>query len=198
MALRLGSLHGQELRRFRCKGGDHALAPDGKTLATGTQSPTSVIHLYDIATGRALHECRGHEGSVRSLVFAADGRTLVSGSEDKTVRFWGRVAGRSARLDEPGAIFAVALTPTARPWPGDGRRIARLDVATGKPLRSFDFPEVVYHFAMARTARSWPPTGATGDCAGGPDHREGDARVLGRTPRCSRQRRHPWPRFCPG
>jgi WD40 repeat protein len=114
---------GKELRRFDCKGGSgsFALTPDGKTLAVGTYTddPNVVaIYLRDAATGRALQECRGHANWVRSLAFSADGHTLVSGSHDKTVRFWDVATGKELRrLDEPDMVMAVALSP-------DGKTVA--------------------------------------------------------------------------
>src|SRR5262249_39682315 len=144
---------GKELHRFGFEGWCYALSPDAKTLATGTQ--TNVIHLYDVTTGRALREIRGHEDWVRSLAFTADGRTLVSGSNDKTVRFWDVASGKELRrLDESHSVFAVALTP-------DGKILgtttihadystARLrDAVTGQELHRFQADRTIFHIASA-------------------------------------------------
>jgi WD40 repeat protein len=153
---------GKELRHCPCEhgSGSHALAPDGKTLAVGTYTndPTVVaIHLRDADTGRVLQECRGHAGWVRSLAFAADGRTLVSGSHDGTVRFWDVATGKELRrIDEPDMVMAVALAP-------DGKTVAtssmtgtphkemiRLrDAATGRELRRFEADMPVFHLAFS-------------------------------------------------
>jgi WD40 repeat protein len=45
------------------------------------------IEAYDLG-GRVLGEFGGHEGQVRDLAPSADGRFLVSGSSDQTVRLW--------------------------------------------------------------------------------------------------------------
>jgi WD40 repeat protein len=159
---------GKEL--YRCEGGglSFALAPDGKTLAVGTRpdDPKVVaISLRDAATGRVLQECRGHTDWVRSLAFAADGRTLVSGSHDKTVRFWDVATGKELRrFDEPDSVLAVALAP-------DGKTVATtsghstnskwtvrfLDAATGEEQRRFQADKPVFHLAFALTARPWRP-----------------------------------------
>ncbi|REJ44360.1 MAG: hypothetical protein DWQ53_03755 [Microcystis flos-aquae DF17] len=39
---------------------------------------------YKIAVSQPFH----HNGAVKSLVFSPDGKWIVSGSEDKTVRAW--------------------------------------------------------------------------------------------------------------
>lgn len=37
---------------------------------------------------RYLHTFRGHAGAVNALVIAPDGRTLISGGDDKTIKIW--------------------------------------------------------------------------------------------------------------
>lgn len=54
---------------------------------------------------------RGHQGAVYALAFAADGRTLVSGGKDGTVRLWDLSAGR-ARAElrgHEGSVYTLAL-----------------------------------------------------------------------------------------
>src|SRR5204862_1704850 len=53
-----------------------ALAPDGRTLATGDQDGT--IRLRDPETGQVALSLRGHEFSVYFLAFSPDGRRLAS------------------------------------------------------------------------------------------------------------------------
>lgn len=85
-----------------------AFAPDGKTFAFGELETTPTrgneksskacsIHLYDLATGKAIQRFEGHEHGVTSLAFAPDGNTLVSASRDATLRFWDLKNGRLRR-----------------------------------------------------------------------------------------------------
>ena len=46
------------------------------------------VRIWDIETGRLLRSLRGHTADIRALVFTPDGRTLASGSEDRTIRLW--------------------------------------------------------------------------------------------------------------
>ncbi|NJO71356.1 MAG: hypothetical protein HC825_06015, partial [Oscillatoriales cyanobacterium RM1_1_9] len=44
--------------------------------------------LWHLPSGKLLKTLKGHSGSIRPLVFSPDGKTLVSGSRDKTIRVW--------------------------------------------------------------------------------------------------------------
>ncbi|HLJ93228.1 MAG TPA: WD40 repeat domain-containing protein [Gemmataceae bacterium] len=59
---------------------------DGKILASG--GGDGQVWLWDVATGRALRRCAGHEGRVTALAFSLDDRTLVSGGDDTTALIW--------------------------------------------------------------------------------------------------------------
>ncbi len=64
-----------------------AFSPDGKTLATGGHGDHAV-HLWDAGTGKGRGRLNGHQGRITSLAFTADGRRLISGSEDGTALVW--------------------------------------------------------------------------------------------------------------
>ncbi|MDZ8023450.1 MAG: hypothetical protein RMX97_01815, partial [Nostoc sp. DedQUE11] len=44
--------------------------------------------LWDVSTGKAIKTLTGHSSSVYSVVFSPDGKTLASGSGDKTAILW--------------------------------------------------------------------------------------------------------------
>ena len=46
------------------------------------------IHLWSVQNGALLDQLSGHEGPISTLAFTPDGRYLVSGSWDHTIRVW--------------------------------------------------------------------------------------------------------------
>jgi RNA polymerase sigma factor (sigma-70 family) len=79
-------------QRLELKGtrGDGALAfsPSGAVLVAVTPNGSSEVSFYDVGTGRERGRLRGHQSGVYSVAFSADGRRLVSGSEDTTALLW--------------------------------------------------------------------------------------------------------------
>jgi hypothetical protein len=66
-----------------------ALAPDDRTLATGTDDGT--LRVWDLGDRRMiLEEPAAHAGGVVGVAFEADGKTLASAGPDGTVRLWVR------------------------------------------------------------------------------------------------------------
>jgi eukaryotic-like serine/threonine-protein kinase len=59
---------------------------DGRWIASAGED--SAVKIWDSHTGRLVRTFRGHTGLVSSLAFTPDGRRLVSGSRDNTVKVW--------------------------------------------------------------------------------------------------------------
>jgi len=47
-----------------------------------------VVDIWDARTGELLETLQGHRNWVYSVAFTPDGRGLVSGSLDKTLKYW--------------------------------------------------------------------------------------------------------------
>ena len=63
-----------------------AFLPGDKVVVVGTKA--GELQLFDVASAALLESVEGHEGAVWSLAVHPDGRSVVSGSADKTAKFW--------------------------------------------------------------------------------------------------------------
>ncbi len=81
--------------------------------------------------GSELQRIEGHQGSVIAVAITPDGRRVVSGSDDKTLKVWDLETGRQERTLEghQHSVYAVAITP-------DGRRV--VSGSADKTLKVWD------------------------------------------------------------
>ncbi|WP_433381204.1 NACHT and WD repeat domain-containing protein [Actinoplanes sp. CA-142083] len=71
-------------------------SPDGRLLATATDTEPGLIVLWDAETGAKVAEVRGNSNNWGQIRFSADSRMLIAGLNDWTVGLW--------RLDPDDAI----------------------------------------------------------------------------------------------
>jgi WD40 repeat protein len=69
--------------------------PIGVSIATSCDGTliawpgaNSTIKVLDLSLGKEIGALRGHDGGIASLIFAADGKSLVSGGNDTTILVW--------------------------------------------------------------------------------------------------------------
>jgi WD40 repeat protein len=99
-------------------------SPGGSTLASGScgkfDGDTCVqgeIILWDMNTRQPIGKLSGHSAIVKSLAFSPDGRTLASGSVDKTIILWdvktGQILGQQLS-GHTGAINGLVFSPDGK------------------------------------------------------------------------------------
>ena len=70
---------------------------------SGAGGAGRVIRLVDVATGKLKAELRGHLEDISSLAFTPDGQTLLSASDDGTIRVWDVVPRAKEKSAHPFA-----------------------------------------------------------------------------------------------
>jgi len=100
-----------------------AFSPNGKLMATVTSS-RNVCTVWDVASGKQLYQCEvlsdwTNNGMIYAVAFSPDGKTLITGGEDRSIHLWDAATGQKfSRLQgHRGAVRSLAVSP-------DGARLA--------------------------------------------------------------------------
>ncbi|MFL9458299.1 WD40 repeat domain-containing protein [Tolypothrix bouteillei VB521301_2] len=116
-----------------------AIAPDGKTLATGSYDRK--IEIWNLQTDKLVHIFKGHTDAVVSLSISPDGKTLASGSWDNRIKLWNLKNGKLDRTfsGHSDDVESVAISRDGKTLvSGSWDRTAKVwNITTGKVLRSF-------------------------------------------------------------
>ena len=96
-----------------------AFAPDGQVLAILWENNAMLV---DVQSRKRLHLLEGHQNTVKCVALSPDGRSLVTGSHDRTIRIWDIRTGKTRHViaAHRDKISALAVAP-------DGRTIASGD-----------------------------------------------------------------------
>jgi len=102
-----------------------AISPDGE---------------WQMGTGKKLHTLTGHSNRVRFVAITPDGQTLVSGSDDRTIKLWDLKAPRliSTLIGHSTWPNCVAISPDGQTFvSGEHKTIKIWQLNTGREISSF-------------------------------------------------------------
>lgn len=115
-----------------------AFSPDGKIIASAENVPAE-IKLWSVETGEVIKVLTGHKSPVKSVAFSPDGRTLVSGSHDRTLKLWDIHSGQEIlSLRHIKQVETVAFSPNGKVLAsgGEDSKIRLWSLENGKEVRT--------------------------------------------------------------
>ena len=95
-------------------------SPDTSMIAIGEHSYTTntyeLLNIWDANTGNLITHLKGHTASVTCLAWTADGKTLISGSSDSSIRTWNTTTWQQINVftGNTDPVSAIALSPNGR------------------------------------------------------------------------------------
>jgi len=99
-----------------------AFSPDGQVLAAANGNAD--VHLWDLATGKEMHQLRTQPPFAHRLAFSPDSKRLAAVNREE-VKLWDVVSGQDVLIlrGSPPALSDVGFNPQLA-WSGDGQRLA--------------------------------------------------------------------------
>jgi dipeptidyl aminopeptidase/acylaminoacyl peptidase len=119
---------------YELKNGEYA-KKDNKPIPAGC-----VVQVWDVASGAEVRKFEGHKEQVRCAAFTPDGRRVVSGANDATLRVWDLESGKEVKrigTDNKVGVSCLAVSP-------DGRRLLTGDATTRLRLWDLETGEEVF------------------------------------------------------
>jgi WD40 repeat protein/energy-coupling factor transporter ATP-binding protein EcfA2 len=133
----------------------------GKILQKHNASNTKVIDALQkiLVEGREYNRLKGHDGSVYSVSFSSDGKTLATGSEDKTIKLWNVETGEEIGTlsGHNGSVYSVSFSSDGKTLAtgSEDKTIKLWNVETGEEIGTLTrHPSSVYSVSFSSDGKT--------------------------------------------
>ncbi|MCY7320593.1 MAG: hypothetical protein LH660_02030, partial [Phormidesmis sp. CAN_BIN36] len=115
--------------------------------------PEVMNALQNIHEGSERNRLEGHTDVVWGVSFSPDGKTLASGSQDKTIKLWDRETGREIRTlkGHTDVVTSISFSPDGKTLASgsEDKTIKLWDRETGKEIRTLKSHARVYSVSFS-------------------------------------------------
>jgi len=137
--------------------GLHSLAysPDGRYIATSSDSPDTTVKVWDAQTGTELYSFGPNPGRAWGLAFSPDSNQLGAGGQGGYIKVWDMTTGEevSNMTGQASTISTVGFTPDGQQLiSGGGDSVSFWDIVTGTELLNL-VPISGFNFALTQDGR---------------------------------------------
>jgi WD40 repeat protein len=135
-----------------------AFSPDGKYLAAGEGGMEAfglatghLVTVWDISSRQIVKALSGHANDVRAVAFSPDGKFLVSGSFDDTIRFWDLASWQQIVTLKTDKVQSLAFSADGKRLVSGGRdkTVKLWDVATRQERCTLTVPSEIESVAFS-------------------------------------------------
>ncbi len=117
-------------------------SPDGKFIAVGNYTNDDVILLLDTTNGNHLKSFSGYSGVVYFINISPDGKYLLSGGTDATIRLWDVASGKEIKqlVGHSSGVITALFSPDGKNIISSSKdeTIRLWSTESGKEIRKFE------------------------------------------------------------